>query len=92
MEEVFSEADRVLRDRRYLALFVSDTFKKKQGFVPIGARLSAALCERFRPIDHVSVVRGNRKLEKPAFHKAAAEGNFFLRGFTHLMIFKKERG
>ena len=54
--------------------------------------VSAALCERFRPIDHVSVVRGNRKLEKPAFHKAAAEGNFFLRGFTHLMIFKKERG
>lgn len=92
MEEVFSEVDRVLRDRRYLALFVSDTFKKKQGFVPIGARLSAALCKRFRPIDHVSVVRGNRKLEKPAFHKAAAEGNFFLRGFTHLMIFKKERG
>lgn len=92
MEQVFSEADRILRDRRYLALFVSDTFKKKQGFVPIAARLSAALSERFRPIDHVSVVRGNRKLEKPAFHKAAAEGNFFLRGFTHLMIFKKERG
>ena len=43
-----------------------------------------------RPIDHVSVVRGNRKLEKPAFHRAAAEGNFFLRGFQHLLIFKKE--
>jgi hypothetical protein len=37
------------------------------------------------------VVRGARKLEKPAFHKAAAEGNFFLRGFNHLLIFKKER-
>ncbi|MEE8467682.1 MAG: DNA-3-methyladenine glycosylase, partial [Planctomycetota bacterium] len=82
----------VLRDRRYLALFVSDTFKKKQGFVDIGVRLASMLSERFRPVDHVAVVRGNRKLEKPAFHTAAAKGNFFLRGFTHLLIFKKERG
>jgi len=36
-------------------------------------------------------VRGNRKLERPAFHRAAAEGNFFLRGFNHLLIFKQER-
>jgi hypothetical protein len=43
-------------------------------------------------VDHVVVVRGNRKLEQPNFHKAAAEGNFFLRGFNHLLIFKKERG
>ena len=40
----------------------------------------------------VTSVRGNRTLEKPSFHKAAAEGNFFLRGFNHLLIFKKERG
>ncbi len=90
--QVFDEVDRVLRDRRYLALFVSDTFKKKQGFVDIGTRLATMLTERFRPVDHVAVVRGNRKLEKPAYHKAAATGNFFLRGFTHLLIFKKERG
>ncbi|MEE8468223.1 MAG: DNA methyltransferase [Planctomycetota bacterium] len=90
--QVFLEVDRVLRDRRYLALFVSDTFKKKQGFVDIGVRLASMLSERFRPVDHVAVVRGNRKLEKPAFHTAAAKGNFFLRGFTHLLIFKKERG
>ena len=90
MEEVFEEAQRVLRDRRYLALLVSDSFERKKGFVPIGARLTVALERRFRPIDQVAVVRGNRKLEKPAFHRAAAEGNYFLRGFTHLLIFKKE--
>ena len=45
---------------------------------------------RFRPVDHVAVVRGSRKLEKPRFHQAAAEGNFFLRGFNHLLIFKKQ--
>jgi DNA modification methylase len=90
MDAVFAECARVLKDRRYLAVYCSDTYKHKQGFVPIGARLSALLEKRFKAIDHVAVVRGNRKLEKPAFHRAAAEGNFFLRGFNHLLIFKKE--
>ena len=89
-EEVFAEADRVLRDRRYLAVFVSDTFERKRGFVPIGARMTVMLSSRFRPVDHLTVVRGNRKLEKPHFHKAASEGNYFLRGYTHLLLFKKK--
>jgi adenine-specific DNA-methyltransferase len=91
MEAVFAEVDRVLRDRRYLALYCSDSYKHKRGFVPIGTRLAALLERRFRMVDHVAVVRGNRKLENPSFHRAAAEGNFFLRGFNHLLIFKKER-
>jgi DNA modification methylase len=92
MGRAFAEAVRVLKDRRYLAVFASDTFEKKKGFVPIGARFSGMLEGLgLRPIDHVAVVRGNRKLEKPAFHRAAAEGQFFLRGFTHLLIFKQER-
>lgn len=91
MDQVFAECDRVLRDRRYLAVYCSDTYKHKRGFVGIGARLFVLLEKRFKAIDHIAVVRGNRKLEKPAFHKAAAEGNFFLRGFNHLLIFKKER-
>jgi len=49
------------------------------------------LAQRFRAVDHIAVVRGNRTLEKPAFHRAAAEGNFFLRGFHHLLLFKKEQ-
>ena len=92
MARVFGEVDRCLKDRRYLAVYVSDTFKKKKGFVPIGFHLFALLAERFRPVDHIAVVRGNRKLEKPRFHKVAAEENFFLRGFNHLLVFKKERG
>lgn len=90
MDAVFAEVARVLRDRRYLAVYVSDTFKKGRGFAPLGAQLSALLAQRFRPVDHVAVVRGNRTLEKPAYHRAAAEGNFFLRGFNHLLIFKRE--
>ncbi len=91
LEGVFDEANRCLRDRRYLAVYVSDTYRKKRGFVALGARLSLLLEARFRPIDHVAVVRGSRKLEKPRFHRTAAEQNFFLRGFTHLLIFKKEK-
>jgi len=91
MELVFDEVDRILKDRRYLGVFVGDSFKKKRGFVPIGARFMVSLCQRFTPVDHISIVRGNRKLESPRFHKAAAEENFFLRGFNHLMIFKKQR-
>jgi DNA modification methylase len=89
-ERVFGECHRVLRDRRYLAVYCSDTYKHKKGFVGIGAQLFALLARRFKPIDHIAVVRGNRKLEKPNFHKAAEEGNFFLRGFNHLLVFKKE--
>lgn len=92
MDAVFGEAERVLRDRRMLAVLVGDSFKKKRGFVPIGARLAVMLERRFRAVDHVAVVRGNRKLEAPRFHRAAEEGNFFLRGFHHLLIFKKEVG
>lgn len=91
MDAVFAECERVLRDRRFLAVYVSDTFRKKRGFVPIGALLSAQLMKRFKPVDQIAVVRGNRKLDKPNYHKAAAEENFFLRGFNHLLIFKKER-
>jgi DNA modification methylase len=91
MEQVFAETDRVLRDRRYLAVYCGDSFQKQRGFVGIGSRFHTMLAERFRPVDHVAVVRGNRQLEKPAFHRAAAEGNFFLRGFNHLLLFKKER-
>ncbi len=91
MEAVFAEVERILRDRRYLAVYVSDTFRKKRGFVGIGAELYVRLARRFRPVDHVAVVRGNRTLEKPAYHRSAEEGNYYLRGFNHLLIFKKER-
>jgi SAM-dependent methyltransferase len=90
LDRVFAEAQRILRQRRYLAVFVGDTFKKKRGFVGVGARLFFHLSERFTAVDQVAVVRGNRKLETPRFHSEAAKGNFFLRGFTHLLIFKKQ--
>jgi adenine-specific DNA-methyltransferase len=98
MEQVIAEIDRVLKDRRYMALYVSDSFKKRKGqagegggtFMAIGFELFAMLRERFRPVDIISVVRHNQKLAKGNWRKAAEEGNFFLRGFNYLFIMKKQ--
>lgn len=92
LEAVFAELERVLVDRRYLAVYVSDSWRKQEGFVPIGARLMGLLERRFRPVDHVAVVRGNRKLGQHRYHRAAAEGGGMVRGFNHLLIAKLERG
>ncbi len=95
MRRVIGEINRVLKDRRYMALYVSDSFRKSKGkmggtFMPIGFELFAIMREHFKPVDIISVVRGNQKLQRGNWRKAAEEGNFFLRGFNYLFIFKKE--
>jgi len=97
MDRVFDQVHRVLRNRRYMALYVSDSWRKRRGepgagggvYMPIGFELFAMLCTRFRPIDTVCVVRQNSKLSRGNWHKAAADQNFFLRGFNYLFIMKK---
>jgi len=95
MEGVISELHRVLKNRRYMGLYVSDSFRKEKGkkggtFMPIGFELFSIMRAKFRPVDIVSVVRHNKKLTRGNWHKAAEEGNFFLRGFNYLFIMKKE--
>lgn len=90
MEKVIKECHRILRNKRCMALYVSDTYEKKKGFVPIGFRLFDSLCKFFRPMDIVSVVRHNSKLKRNAWQEEAIKGNFFLRGFNYLFIMKKE--
>lgn len=99
MEQVLAECWRVLKDRRYLGLYVSDSWKKRKGgdpgsgagtFMPIGFELFSIMRRSFKPIDIIAVVRHNQKLAKGNWHKAAEEGNFFMRGFNYLFIMKKE--
>jgi DNA modification methylase len=90
MEQVIREMFRVLKDRRYAALYVSDSFKKGQPFLPLGFELFAILRKYFKPVDIVAVVRHNAKLKRSNWQRAAVEGNFFLRGFNYLLIMKKE--
>lgn len=90
MAKVIKECNRILKPKRCMALYVSDTYKKKQGFVPIGFRLFNIMLKHFRPLDIVSVVRHNKNLKKDNWNKEAEKGNFFLRGFNYLFIMKKD--
>ncbi len=91
MNEVFHEALRVLKPGGTIAVYVSDTFRKGEGFAPIGVELFNILKSRFTPLDIIAVERGNEKLNRGNFHKAAEEQNFFLRGFNYLLIAQKPR-
>lgn len=91
MEQVFEQIHRVMKDRRYMAVYVSDSFKKGKPFVPIGFELFALLRRNFQPVDIIAVVRHNQKLKRNHWHSAAVEGNFFLRGFNYLLIMKKAK-
>ncbi len=97
MEAVIAEMHRVLRNRRYMGLYVSDSWRKRRGkkgagsgvFMPIGFELFSILRRFFRPVDICCVVRHNAKLERGNWKKAAVDQNFFLRGFNYLFIMKK---
>jgi DNA modification methylase len=90
MEKTIQEAFRVLKNRRYFAIYVSDSFKKGKPFNAIGFELFAIARKQFKPVDIIAVVRNNRTLKRNNWHNAAVEGNFFLRGFNYVLIFKKE--
>ncbi len=98
MHKVIAEIHRVLKPRRYIGLYVSDSWRKRRGapgdgggvFMPLGFELFGMMQKQgFKPIDIISVVRYNQKLARGNWHKVAEEGNFFLRGFNYLFIMKK---
>jgi len=89
MDEVFADVFRILRPGRVFAVYVSDSFVKGQGFFALGFDLFQRLRARFTPVDVVAVVRHNRTLAMGNYRRAAAEGNFFLRGFNYLLIVQK---
>ena len=94
MGRVLGELHRVLKPGGVLAIYVSDSFKKRKSkpggrFIPIGFALFEMCFEHMEPIDLISVVRHNEKLERGNWRKAAEEQNFFLRGFNHLLLFRK---
>ena len=88
LDTVYGEIFRVLKNRRFMAVYICDVWTK-QGFVPIGARTLHQLSKRFRIVDHIAVVRHNRTLKMGNRRRTAVEENFFLRGYNHLIIAKK---
>lgn len=90
MEKVIDEIFRILKNRRYMALYVCDSFQKGKPFVPIGFELFNILRQKFKPADIICVTRHNKSFKRRHWHTAAVEGNYFLRGFNYLFIMKKE--
>jgi adenine-specific DNA-methyltransferase len=89
MKQAIREIARVLKPGGHMGLYVSDSFVKGKGFYPIGFDLFGILKQHLTPIDIISVIRHNKTLEMGNYRKAAEEGNFFLRGFNYLFIFRK---
>ena len=89
MERVFAEIYRVLRDGGYAAVYVQDSHAKGKDFAPLGFELFLRMSVLMQPVDIVCVTRHNKKLKRNHWHTSAIEGNFFLRGFNYLFIFRK---
>jgi DNA modification methylase len=90
MRLAVKESARVLKDDAVLAMFVCDVFKKGKPFAALGFELfSIAQSEGLSPVDVVAVVRHNKSLQMGNYRKAADEQGFFLRGFNHLLLFRK---
>lgn len=89
MEQVIDECARILRPGGRLALYVSDSWRKGEGFMPIGFELFTLLRRRFEPFDIIAVVRHNQKLSRGNWRQTAEEHGFFLRGFNYLFVMGK---
>lgn len=88
MALVIKEAARILKPKRYMALYCCDSFRKGKPFCPIGFELFAILRKRLEPVDIIAVTRRNRTLMRRHYHTEAEKGNFFLRGFNYLFIMR----
>ncbi len=89
LDLVARELFRVLKEKKYLAWLIGDQAKSKK-FIPVGYNLYTILSKYFTPIDWICVTRHNQTSNTGIWHYRAAKYNFYLRGFKHLFIFKKE--
>lgn len=90
MEKVIRECHRILKPGGHFAIYVCDSFKKGKPFSPIGFQLFDLAAHHLDAVDIVCVTRHNKSLKKNHWHTSAVEGNYFLRGFNYLLIFKKQ--
>ncbi len=91
MEQSISEMNRVMKPGRFMGLYVTDSHKVGDAFMPIGFELFTLLRKHFESVDIVCVTRHNKTLKHPHWRKSAEKGNYFLRGFNYLFIMKKPK-
>lgn len=90
MGKVLRECARVLGPGGHLGLYCCDYFEKGKGLACVGFELFALALRDLRPVDVISVTRHHKTLSQGNYHRAAEEGNFFLRGFNYLFVLRKE--
>ena len=102
MEQVIAEAARILRPKRHLALYCSDSRRHAKPddagansagdlFMPIGFELFSILRKHLVPVDVIAVVRHNRDLRDRKRHEVALREHTLLRGFNYLFVMRKEK-
>lgn len=105
MSEVIDGAWRALKVGGHLACFVSDIMHVQRASTKEGGRTQERLEQRFGAlgvdfarlalergftfVDHVAVVRRGKALDDPRLKMRAAADEFMLRGWSHLLLFKK---
>jgi adenine-specific DNA-methyltransferase len=93
MEQTLREAARVVRKDGVVAVFVADVQKQKGPFSALGVDLAAlGRAATLVLFDHVAVIRRSKSLEEGNRRKAASEGGFMMRGFSHLLLFRSRGG
>lgn len=88
LEKVTIELFRILKPTKFLAWVIGDQAKNNT-FTPVGFKMYNILTKHFKPVDVICVVRHNQRSNTKIWHDRAKKYNFFLRGFKHLIIVKK---
>lgn len=91
MKQVIDEAYRVLKAGGVMAMFVCDVLHAHKAFYPLGLQLATLAASKMDIIDHVAVVRHARSLDDGGNRKTAIDNQFYLRGFSHLVLCQKPR-
>lgn len=87
---VAKESHRILKPDKVIGWLIGDQWVKKK-FTPVGFYIYQILEQYFEPVDLVAVARRNQSSNTGMWHNRAIRHNFYLRGFKHLLIFRKSK-
>ncbi|MCW4011056.1 MAG: DNA methyltransferase [Candidatus Bathyarchaeota archaeon] len=88
LEEVITEAYRILKPGKVLGWLIGDQWVKKKA-TPVGFLLYSRLTKYFDTVDIVCVARRNQSSNTGIWANRARRFNFYLRGFKYLFILRK---
>jgi SAM-dependent methyltransferase len=88
LDTIAKEVQRTLKPGGVVAWIISDQYRHG-GFTPVGFGLFEVLKRRFQPVDILCLVRRNGHTDIPEWEHRARAGNFYLRGFKYILVFRK---